>query len=328
MTVQIDKALKFVLGAVARKDFVEELCHVTIRNGIAIAYDGMLSMSTPIDIGLNVTPHARSFLKAIQACKDSIALHVTPAGKLSIKSGNFKALVKCLEKENPMDQPLPSGQNIPVTKLLLESIRTLAPLMSVDASRPWARGLLICGNSTFATNNIILAEHWHGSGFPREVIIPADAVMELVRIDEAPTHAQMDENSCTFHFENHRWLRTTLVDGSWPHERISTMLQEGSDAGRALEVPQGFFDELSRLKGFVDKDQGVRVFADHMATNPHEDAEGASIDFDLPGGNGHFNILQLLALEGIAKKIDFSTHPHPCYWQGGMARGVIMGRVD
>lgn len=323
----IEKALKFVIGAVARKDFVEELCHVEIRNGRAIAYDGMLSMSTPIDVGLDVRPHARSFLKALQACKDNqaIAMHVTPAGKLSIKSGNFKAQVQCLEKENPMEQPLPEGAPFEVPQALLESIRTLAPLMSVDASRPWARGLLICGNSTFATNNIVLAEYWHGSNFPGEVIIPADAVMELIRIGEAPTRAQITENSASFHFEGDRWLRTALVDGKWPHEQISEMLDRG---GNVIDVPQEFFTEVARLKAFVDVDQGIRLHPDHVTTSANADDVGARIDFDLPGAMGHFNIQQFLSLEGIAKQIDFSTHPRPCYWRGGMARGVIIGRSD
>jgi hypothetical protein len=325
MSEPIDKALKFVIGAVARKDFVEELCHVSIKNGRAIAYDGMLSMSTPIDIGLEVMPHARMFLKALQACKGAIAMHVTPTGNLIVKSGNFKATVKCLDKENPTPQPLPEGEIFELTPLLLESIRTLAPLMAIDASRPWARGLCICGNSTFATNNIVLAEHWHGSNFPREIIIPADAVNELLRVGETPTHAQITENSASFHFPGDRWIRTTLVDGQWPHELVMKLLDKG---GNPVDVPQELFTEITRLKAFVDGvDQGIRIYEDHIRTNASEDTEGARVDFDLPGGAGHFNIQQFLTLEGIVKKIDFSMYPNPCYWVGGKARGVIIGRA-
>lgn len=325
--MSVEKALRFVLGAVARKDHVEALCHVEIAGGKAIAYDGMLSMSTPIEIGLHVRPHARSFLKAIQACRDgdAIALHVTPAGRLSIKAGNFKALVDALPTDTPMDQPLPEGDMIELPKGVLDSIRTLAPLMSVDASRPWARGLLLCGKSTFATNNIILAQYWHGADFPREVIVPADAVNEMLRLNMQPTHAQMTENSITFHFEGDRWLRTALVDGEWPHERISAMLDQG---GNCIDLPQEYFEQVARLKPFVDTDQGIRLYPEYVTTSASEDEKGARIEYSLPGAAGHFNIQQFLALEGIAKKIDFSTHPRPCYWQGGLARGVIIGRAD
>lgn len=324
--MSIEKALKFVIGAVARKDYVEGLCHVEIKDHRAIAFDGLLSMSTPIDVGLDVRPHARSMLKAVQTCKDNtaISLHVTPANKLAIRAGNFRAFVDCLPGDADMQQPVPEGTDFAVTPELLDSIKALAPLMSIDASRPWARGLLICGNSTFATNNIILAQYWHGSNFPGEVIIPADAVAELIRIGEAPLHAQITERSASFHFEGDRWLRTQLVEGQWPHERIAALLDQG---GNPCDVPQEFFDELARLKPFVDDGMGVRLFPDRMTTTAEDDT-GAKIEFDLPGAAGHFNIHQLLALEGIAKKIDFSTHPKPCYWQGGKLRGAIIGRND
>lgn len=325
--MSIEKALKFVINAVARKDHVEELCHVTIRHNRAIAYDGMLSMATPIEIGMDVMPHARSLLKALQQCDEdtAMALHVTPAGKLRIVSGNFKVLVQCLDKENPTPQPLPSGQKFAVTPELMKSLRTLAPLMSTDASRPWASGLLICGSSTFATNNIVLAEFWHGSNFPGEVIIPDEAVNTLLKIGEPPTHAQMDENSCTFFFEGDRWLRTNLIDGTWPRERIVGLLEQG---GNTVMIPDGFFTEIARLKSFLDDGFGVRLYPDHFSTSANDDESGARVDFAFPGAQGHFNLNQILALDGIAQHIDFSTHPAPCYWRGGMARGVIIGRSD
>lgn len=325
--MSIEKALKFVINAVARKDHVEELCHVKIQHNRAIAYDGMLSMSTPIDIGLDVMPHARSLLKALQQCEDDnvMSLYVTPAGKLRIQAGNFRVLVQCLAKDNPTPQPLPSGQKFEVKPELLRAIKTMAPLMSVDASRPWAQGLLICGNSVFATNNIILAECWHGSGFPGEVIIPDDAINTLLKLGATPTHAQMDENSCTFFFEGDRWLRTNLIDAVWPRERIVELLERG---GATVEIPKGFFTELARLKSFLDLENGVRLYPDHFATTANEDDVGARIDFEFPGAQGHFNLNQLVILESIAQHIDFSTHPAPCYWRGGMARGVIIGRSD
>jgi hypothetical protein len=329
MSKEIANALKFVIGAVARKDYVEALCHVEIKNGRAIAFDGLLSMSTPIDIGMQIRPHAKDFLKALQSCKDdtAISMHVTPAGRLSMKSGNFKVLVDCLPDEAPMDQPMPEGELIEVPDELMVSIRTLAPLMAIDASRPWARGLLLCGNSTFATNNIVLAEYWHGANFPGEVIVPADAINEMLRIGKSPTHAQMTQNSVTFHYEGGRWLRTQLVDGDWPRERVSALLGAGAQGGMT-DVPQEFFAEVARLKPFVDESMGVRIFPDRVTTSTDEDAKGAVIEFELPGGAGHYNLLQLLTLEGIAKKIDFTTSPNPCYWQGGRARGVIIGRSD
>lgn len=322
----IEKALKYVIGAVARKDLVENLCHLLIRDGHAVAYDGLLSMSTPIDIDLHAKPHAKTMLKAIQACDDeqAIALHMTPANRLAVRSGPFRAYVPCLDNECDMNQPMPEGEHVEITPRLMDSIRALSPIMGIDASRPWAQGLRLCGNSTFATNNILLAEYWHGSNFPHEIIVPADAVAELLRINKHPTHAQVTHNSVTFFFEGERWLRTQLVEGDWPVAQVQQLLDMG---GTPVALPQGFFDALRKLKPFVDDGDGVRIYADRMTTT-NEEQSGAAVELSSSAEMAHFNINQLLLLENIAGRIDLTQHPKACYWQGNMVRGVIIGRSD
>ena len=42
------KALKFVQGAVSKKDLVPALTHFRIENGTVRSYNGMLALCTPI----------------------------------------------------------------------------------------------------------------------------------------------------------------------------------------------------------------------------------------------------------------------------------------
>lgn len=316
--------LKYIIGAVARKDYVDQLCHLLIKDGRATAYDGLLSMSTPIDIDLHVKPHARSIMKAVSACDDdtAIGLHVTAAGRLSLRCGRFKAFVDCLANEADMTQPQPEGNHILITPTLLDSMKTLAPFMSQDASRPWAQGLRICGNSTFATNNIILAEYWHGSNFPHEIIIPADAVNEIIRIDENPAMAQVTETSASFFFSKDRWLRTQLVVGEWPIEQIEGILNREAATEK---IADGFFEALQKLKPFVDDQSNVYLSPTQLSSS-NVDQQGAAIELDYPVAQGVFHLQQLLLLEKVAQKIDFSQWPKPCYFQGKKLRGVIIGK--
>lgn len=318
--------LKFISGAVARKDYVEELCHFVIAGGRAGSHDGLLSMSTPIALELDVTPHARTMIKAVQACDDesAIALHVTAAGRLAIRSGSFRAYIGCLPNDTRVEQPQPEGDFMEVAPSLLDAIRTLAPFMSVDASRPWAQGIYIRENSAFATNNIILAEYWHGSAFPHDVIIPADAVTELLRVKQTPVAVQVSPSSATFHFEGERWIRTQLLDGTWPIEQLNAILGQG---GSPLALTEEFFSALAKIRPFVDEHAGVRLYPDKVATTVEEQT-GAVVEVAIAGGHGHFNINQLLLLQDIAHAVDWSTHPRPCYWQGKRMRGVIIGRND
>src|SRR5690606_40453146 len=66
---------------------------------------GSLALCSPIDLDLEVTPKADPFIKAIATCKDTVQLNMTPAGRLSIKSGSFRAFVDCTDEAYPDIQP-------------------------------------------------------------------------------------------------------------------------------------------------------------------------------------------------------------------------------
>src|SRR5690606_31461165 len=92
-------ALKFVQGAVARRDFVPALTHFQIRDGYIRGFNGKIALCAPIDLDLDATPKAAPFIKAIEACRDTVELSLTPNGRLAIRSGSFKAYIDCLEGE-------------------------------------------------------------------------------------------------------------------------------------------------------------------------------------------------------------------------------------
>lgn len=317
-------AIRFVIGAVARKDFVEQLCHLFIEDGRATAFDGLLTASTPIDVVLKVRPHARTFANAVKACDEDapIVLHVTPAGRLSVRQAAFRALVKCIEIDDGVSQPSPEGEHVDVTPELLGSLIALAPLMATDASRPWARGLRIVGNSTYATNNVILAERWHGANFPREIIIPADCVHELIRIKEPPTSCQVSETSITFHYPDGRWLRSQLVLGEWP-DGIDRVFNSETTP---VTISDEFFPALTKLKKFADERNRVFIKPGSVTTMLEEEADGASIDVETDGDGACFSLDMLMLLDGVATSIGFAAYPNPCPFRGKLMRGVILGQ--
>ena len=51
-------ALKFVQGAVARRDFVPALTHFYIADGFVKGYNGRIAICAPIDVDLVATPKA------------------------------------------------------------------------------------------------------------------------------------------------------------------------------------------------------------------------------------------------------------------------------
>jgi DNA polymerase III sliding clamp (beta) subunit (PCNA family) len=312
-------ALKFVRGAVAAKDFVPALGHFRIQNGLVKGYNGALALCGPIDLDLSVTPKALPFIKAIQACQDTIALHVTDTGRLSIKSGRFKAFVDCIQEEFPDIQP--EGDAIKLDGELLKVLKKLAPFIAEDASRPWARGILFRGQSAYATNNVVIIEHWLGYTFPVEINLPKSAVAELLRINEEPESMQVTANSVTFHFSNRRWLRSQTYSLDWPD--IAKVLDREATPG---EFPEALFTSIHDcLIPFLEEDGGIYFKDDGSIATSHADGLGASVQFEPFGAKGKYNAEQMMLLDGVAERIDLGSFPAPSLFYGDKVRGAIVG---
>lgn len=309
-------ALKFVQGAVAKKDFVPALVHFRIAGGKIKGYNGQLGLCGPIDLALDVTPKAVPFVRAIAACQDTISMHLTDAGKLSVKSGRFKAFIDCTPDEFPDIEP--AGEEIELGGEFLRAVKILAPFIAEDASRPWARGILFRGQSAYATNNVVIVEHWLGFNFPVTVNVPKSAITELIRINEEPERIQVTENSITFHFSGERWMRTQTYDLNWPD--VGKVLDRPSNA---VAVPENFFEALDDLTHFVGEHEAVIFNEDGSIATSSIEGQGASVAVDPIGAVGVYNLAQLKLLSSVAERVDFAASPGMFF--GDRLRGAIVG---
>ena len=130
------KELKFVQGAVGKKEFIPAITHFCIENGHVRAYNGTIALSSPIACDLNCKPKAVPMVQAIGKCNETISLSMTPAGRLSIKSGSFKAFIECIEESQA--HVTPEGEEIFFDgEILLAGLKTVQDFIGNDASRPW-----------------------------------------------------------------------------------------------------------------------------------------------------------------------------------------------
>lgn len=308
--------LKFVQGAVARKDFQPALTHFHIQGGKIQGYNGILSLCSPIALDIDVTPNAVQLVKAVRNCKDTIALSVTSGGRLAIKSGNFKAFVDCYAQGFPEIRP--SGKQITIPPDFLDALKVLEPCIAEDASRQWARGILFRGRSVFATNNVVLLEYFLGTEFPAEINLPQETVRELLRIGELPESALFDEAHITFQYSGDRWLRSQVYSTQWPD--VSKVLdRDGNAVTPVLQAAH-----VEELLPFVDEGSRLYLLDGVLATAP---VDGAGARIEIPGllAGGIFNAHMLrLALER-AQRIDLAQYPAPCIFYGNKLRGALIG---
>jgi DNA polymerase III sliding clamp (beta) subunit (PCNA family) len=313
------KALKFCQGAVAKKDFLPALTNFVIEYGRIRSFNGVLALCSPIPFDIACKPAATTLIKAIANCEDTVQLSLTKAGRLSIKSGKFKAFVDCIQGDTV--HAVPEGLIVNFDGVtFLKGLKTVAPFIGSDASRPWANGVLFERNSFYATNNVMLVQYWLGFDFGSALNVPREAVQEMLRIGEPPTYAQVAQGSITFHYEGDRWLRTQLFDTKgWPN--IDAVLDKASTQ---QPIQEGLFKALSVVKPFVDK-AGVILFEDEGITTHTDETEGASYGVQGLKADGKYNIAMLEILEGSAVTIDWSLYPKPALFCGENLRGAIVG---
>lgn len=310
--------LKFVMGAVSKKDLLPALTHFRIEGGTVRSFNGTLAICCPIPLDIDCVPKAETLVRAIQHCDETVVLSMTPAGRLSVKSGAFKALIDCVAEETPHVEP--EGDRFEIDgEALLAALKTLAPFIGDDASRPWSNGVLLLGHSAYATNNITLVEYWVGSAFPICCNVPRAAIREMIRIGEPPLWAQATDNSITFHYSGDRWIRSQLFETSWPD--LPKILSTQSNQ---TEINPVLFESLLKLKPFADKLGRVFIKAGVISTHG-DNAEGASFEIPELNVEGIYQIEMLSLLKGVVKTIDFSTYPKPCMFTGDRLRGAIIG---
>lgn len=322
------KELRFVQGAVAKKDFMPAMTHFVIEAGAVRAYNGSLALCAPLAFDIDCKPKAVPLVNAIAQCTDKdangneypIQLSMTPAGRLRVTCGQFKAFIDCIAEDTPHVQP--EGERVDFDgNVLLEALKVVQPFIGEDASRPWCNGVLMRGQSMYATNNVVAVEYWTEARMPVEINVPRQAIAEMLRINEPPSYAQVTDNSVTFHYLDQRWIRTQLLGTEWPD--IARLFASGD---KATAIDNRLFDGLDKLKRFTDKAGRVFIEKGTLRTAPG-DKEDEGARFDIPGFEceGIYNIEMLMLLKGIATHVDFSTYPAPSVFYGNRLRGALVG---
>lgn len=321
------RELKFVQGAVARKDLLPAMTHFRIENGTVRSYNGTLAISSPIALDIACCPRADAMVKAIASCNEATMISVTPNGRLSIRSGKFRAIVDTIQGSTPHVEP--EGDHVAFDgEAVLDAFKVLEPFIGTDASRPFTNGVLLDAGSAYATNNTCLVQYWIGAAFPHRVNVPRACIKEVLRVGEAPTHGQLTRDSITFHYTDGRWIRSQLLNVDWPLDLITRLFEPKLEDGTPAPVnptplPDDFFTGVAQVKAQIDGASRVYMTKGALRTHTNED-EGSSYELDLPA-EGLYNLHMLSLLEGVVSTIDFTRYPEPALFYGDKLRGAIIG---
>ena len=318
------KALKFVQGAVAKKDFVPVLTHFEIKNGFVYGYNGEIGLCSPITVDINCTPNAKQFIKALNSCEDKVSLSLIK-NKLVVKSGLFKANVDCVAESNFPNLAV-SGEGYTLENGLLEGFEALSGFISEDASRPWSQGIKISGQSFFATNNIALAEYWYGWRlFENDVTLPVSCINEFLRIGKEPKEIYFNGRTVYFVYEDGSWLSSQIIQAESPNYQ-ARLEKDESQADEFLDY-KTLKLSLERLYSHTDDLKRVYFSEGRLSTHSTEN-EGVVIQCPHTPSKGIYNaetLLKILRLEGV--RIGLENYPAPVGFYSDKIRGLVVGMV-
>lgn len=308
-------AINFVQRAATKKTGV-----FIIENGRIIANNDLLTASAIIGVPIDCKPKVDTFTAIIKASNDAKAVpsfSITPTGKLSVKAGKLRALIDC--DITHTQEHRPEGIDYPINgEDFLQIIAKLEPFMgnNTDPAKAWANSIMFSGDKAFVTCNTIAIQYDTGLDITIPIVIPSQAIKELIKIKMIPVSVRYCAKSITFFYEDSSWFKTRTLENKFPS--FGGILNIPC---LPIEMPADFFVGLKQLKAFCDEEFTSIGFTEQGLVTKNE----AVYEMNLPITYGIYNYNLLILLEDIMQKIDFSSYPKPSIFVGDRLRGCIVG---
>jgi hypothetical protein len=248
------------------------------------------------------------------------------SGRLSVKSGKFRALVPCVEKET-LGAPEPDYPCATLTESLKDALRAVAPFADDKANeyRPFTAAVYLGPQIVQATNGAIACQAYHGIDLPPDIHLPKPSALLIANHDKILTRFGFSLNSVTFYFEDESYIKTQL----FAFDKYPDMNRILDVANNQLPLPPGFWEALDMVEPFSTEG---RVYFRNGAMHSDEEGvqNGASFEVEgLPNGIA-FNIEYLKKLKPLVKTIDFKSEESKRsanIFFGENVRGAIMGII-
>jgi len=221
-------------------------------------------------------------------------------GRLSIKSGKFKAVVPCLDPEL-MQNAFPDPNIAPITNAFKEAVEAVGVLASENAQHVLTASVLMNGPSVISTNRVMIMEYWHGLDLPPGVPLPKQFVAALAKQKKNLVGFGFSNNSATFHFEDGCWIKTQLYSDEWPD--VSKILNREANL---WSIDAGFYKALDAVAAFSEDGN---VYSDLNLLMSHSDSSiGATHECaGIPKGFV-YPIKQLKIIQPHVQKIDWMAN--------------------
>lgn len=312
-------ALQFVAHA-QRGAGAVEVTHCRLFGGYAMASNSILTAAHALTEDIAAAPHTYTLVEALERAPGPVTLTLIDASRLSVRSGDFQALVPCID---PTALPVvsPDGAIALCDNRLKDALEIVGTLVVDGAEKIVNSCVQMRHNSVIAGTPHLILEAWHGINMPPLQIAPKTFITALSKIKKPLARFGCSPDSFTVWFDDNNWLKTQLYPGETELPDLDKFLNVPTNP---VPVPKGLFEVAKRLEPF-SQDGQIYFTADGARV-----ANGMNYAIDqvkhMPIGLS-FSIKALLAIAPYAKTIHFNASNGISLFFGETVRGAIVNSV-
>ncbi len=311
--------------ALATKDIAREMTHYRMGEGFIRATNGRLSAGHPWDSWMNEYLVPGSELNKVLDRMPKEPVVVFEEAKLKLRCGRFSGTIQTLEVEDAYFPEQPT-EWLPLPDELIDTLRSLRPFVSDNASQPWALCVALREGWCYATTNVVVA----GAPAPwtvgMDALLPAYAVDFVLAREEGVKEWSWGAGFVAFRWEDGSWMHALLMEGSFP-SKIAELVQEAWYAECLYEIDDDFRAAYNRVAGMVEGG----VYLDRTTISGVYKRASVEEEFDFPWDwSDKKSIWTPLYLDDVIKHAtswDPTCWPNPAPFRGDGIAGLVIGRT-
>jgi hypothetical protein len=311
-------ALRFVARA-QREHGTTSQMHCRVINNQLIGYDGILACGMPLQTQLPETcPNTFQFIHALERAKDASSITFENT-TITVKTSKFKATVPCIQGHDMM-MIAPDNCLYQLSDAFIKAA-VKAAIFTKEGSQTVAGSSVLTTNGTIiGTDTTALIQVFHGLPTPDGLIIPKTFIDAVAKAGKPIVGFGYSETSFTIWFEDWSWIKTQLFIEQWPP--VSSILAYTDTANNVQELDKDFWPGITAVHAFSE--DGRVYFDDAFICSHLDKGKGAEYKVkDLPKNKQAYNAKNLLKLEGIGTKFDFTGNERMAIFFGDNLRGAI-----
>lgn len=315
------KALRHIVAA-QKANGSPEQTHCRLFNHWAVATNSVLSAAHPIVEDIQACPHTYSLIDALEQSGETVSLTLLDSTRLAVRSGDFQAVIPCLEGSG-LPAIYPDAAQAICDERLKSAMQVVGTLAAEGAQKLVNASVQLRNGVCVASDGNVILEAFHGISMPPLMLAPKTLVTALGKWNKTLTSfgVSSDFHSITFWFDDGSWLKSQCYDPASELPDLYKFLNV--ESVQPFRVPKGLFAVAKRLQPFSEDgkiyftEDGARVTAPTQLTNAADSIKGVPVGLSV-------SIKSLLMIEAHCKYIAFNAMPNITLFFNDNVRGAIV----